>query len=115
MTDLEIKKALECCANELGCKKCPANPHKGNYGFCTPPLIKSAFDLITRQQAEIEKLKKDNRLFPDLGRMYRGIRAEAVEEFAEMLKEKAMQKFGWNEYVEIEEIVNLVKEMENET
>lgn len=57
MTDQEIIKALECCANELGCEKCPAKPHRGNCGFCTAPLIKSAFDLITRKQAKIKELR----------------------------------------------------------
>jgi hypothetical protein len=32
---------------------------------------------------------------------------DAIEEFAERLKSKAVQKFDWNEYVEIEDIDNL--------
>ena len=39
------------------------------------------------------------------------IKHEAYKEFAERLKEKAMQKFDWNEYVEVEDIDNLVKEI----
>ena len=39
------------------------------------------------------------------------IKHEAYKEFAERIKEKAMQKFDWNEYVEVEDIDNLVKEM----
>lgn len=38
-------------------------------------------------------------------------KVEAIKEFAERLKEKAMQKFDWNEYVEVEDIDNLLKEM----
>ena len=38
----------------------------------------------------------------------------ALEEFAERLKEKSMQKFDWIEYVEVENIGNLVKEMKKE-
>lgn len=36
---------------------------------------------------------------------------DALEKFAERLKEKAMQKFDWNEYVEVEDIDNLVTKM----
>ena len=42
------------------------------------------------------------------------LKAEAIKAFAERLKEKAMQKFDWNEYVEVEDIDNLVKEMVGE-
>lgn len=56
MTDNEIIKALECCVLKKGCGECPANPHIRNYGFCTASLIKGAYDLINRQNAEIERL-----------------------------------------------------------
>lgn len=84
MTDNEIVKALECCANELGCKNCPENPHKGNYGFCTDPLIKGAFNLINRQKAEIERLKGWQDLLK--AEKHSLIKAEAIKEFAERLK-----------------------------
>ena len=38
-------------------------------------------------------------------------RAEAIKEFAERVKAKAMQKFDWNEYVEVEDIDQIAKEM----
>ena len=38
-------------------------------------------------------------------------KSEAYKEFAEKLKEKAMQKFDWNEYVEVDDIDNLLKEI----
>lgn len=59
MTDNEIIKALECCTKGLECKNCPANPHKGNYGYCTGLLLKDALDLINRLQAENERLEKE--------------------------------------------------------
>lgn len=55
LTDSEIVKALMCCTKGLECKNCPANPHKGNYGYCTGLLLKDTLDLINRLQAEIEK------------------------------------------------------------
>ena len=113
MTDQEIIKALECCANELGCEKCPANEDCDN-GM----LVKNLFALVTRQRAEIEKLQEihadateslrlaaeankdmqakiegleaenveqDQAIINALHRMGQ-IEAEAVREFAEKLK-----------------------------
>lgn len=80
MNDAEIIKALECCANTtvkesttvcLDCCFCP-------YEDCTTMLSDEAYQLIKRQQAEIE-------LFADIGKMYSEIRAEAVKEFAKEL------------------------------
>ena len=45
---------------------------------------------------------------------YLNAKSEAYKEFAERMKEKAMQKFDWNEYVEVEDIDDLVKEMVGE-
>lgn len=55
MNDNEIIKALECCGREscLGCPYRDGKCHQGN------PMIRDALDLITRQQAEIERLKKE--------------------------------------------------------
>ena len=72
-------------------------------------------DLIDRQQAEIDGLRADlKRVCAERDARIctsNFIKSEAVKEFAERLKEKAMQKFDWNEYVEVEEIDNIVKEM----
>lgn len=56
MTDNEIIKSLELCANNGDCKECAINPHKGNYGYCTSLAIKAALDLINRQQSDKEAL-----------------------------------------------------------
>lgn len=51
MTDKEILKALECCNAEYNeCEKCPFK----NKVYCERHIIENAFDLINRQQAEIE-------------------------------------------------------------
>lgn len=55
---------------------------------------------ITRQQAEIEKNKRVIKILE-----------KDVATAPGRLKEKAMQKFDWNEYVEVEDIDNLVKEL----
>lgn len=41
-----------------------------------------------RQQAEIERLQKENNQFADIGKMYSEIKAEVIKEFAERLKKK---------------------------
>ena len=116
-----IIKALECCVKGLECKNCPANPHKGNYGYCTSLLLKAALDLINRQKAEIERLEKDSKRLKkvemqldDAMKMYDTIKAEAYKEFADRLKENSIATFSWNGVVLVEEIDNLLKEMERD-
>ncbi len=58
MTDNEIIKALEClCGCALKCRECPYSPR---YAFpsCERQVAKDTLDLITRQQAEIERYKR---------------------------------------------------------
>ena len=139
MTDKEVIKALECCVKGLECKNCPANPHKGNYGYCTSLLLKDALDLINRQKAEIFKEKNKNsklrnernrlkaeveRLTAERDAMHQDViaaeeyawqcktaKAEAHKEFADRLKENSIATFSWNGVVLVEEIDNLLKEM----
>ena len=54
MTDEQIVKALECCAKNIRCDECPFKGIKN----CMGELYIKSFDLIKRQQAEIEELKK---------------------------------------------------------
>ena len=55
MSDNDIKKALECCADELrGCEDCPFSQVEC-IADTENSLMKSALDLINRQQAEIER------------------------------------------------------------
>lgn len=52
MTDNEIIKALECCSKNILCGQCPLK-EKNN---CINKLSACALELISRQQAEIERL-----------------------------------------------------------
>ena len=52
MTDNEIIKALECCSKKILCGQCPLK-EKNN---CINKLSAYALELISRQQAEIERL-----------------------------------------------------------
>lgn len=63
MTDNEIIKALECCAeDEWRCNNnCPF------FEKCSKTLMaKSSLDIINRQQAEIERLKAFKSYFDEL-------------------------------------------------
>ena len=60
MTDKEIIKALECCGDEEElhwCTECPYYDKEND--FCQEDLHRDALDLISRQQAEIERLQKN--------------------------------------------------------
>jgi hypothetical protein len=60
MTGYEIIKALECCCEAQNCTLCKYEPteyRKGSIGCCNE-LMKNAVDLINRQNAEIERLKR---------------------------------------------------------
>ena len=106
LTDEEIIKNLKFCED------------------CSANINIDIIDLITRQQAEIERLKAlaengasaidtNNRLV----QRFAEIKSEAVKDFAARLKEKSDSRFDYSELVfEIseEDIDNLVKEMAGE-
>ena len=102
MTDEQIVKGLECCVSHKSCDACEFYMHD----TCFVVRHKEIFDLIKRQQAEIEKLKKVGNKIDSLGLVAalmdqkerlarfkneweREVRAEAVREFAEFLIDKA--------------------------
>ena len=129
LTDNEIKKALECCANANinSCDDCPFDKRcQAGENLCKPVL-----DLLNRRDAEIERLGEDIEAYKDsiesllsiVNSNYQNGRIDAIKEFAERLKAE-MLKSKYNLTVSsysracndvlnfwIEEIDNLVKEM----
>ena len=135
MTDNEIFETEIKCINRRANGKC-----NGGTDCCKCDLLMnekdiiSAYeraiannDLINRQQAEIDRLKAEEEKYPfkcvmpfnsmicsksieDYDRLINDIGIDAIKGFADRLKETAMQKFDWNEYVEVEDIDNLIKE-----
>lgn len=104
MTDAEIIKALECCYIYHQCEGCPRDFDTNGKTYCMK-LGENILDLINRQKAEIEKLKKIQQRQADLiieerGRRYElagqftTAKPEVIKEFAEKLK----QKFNVLEY-----------------
>lgn len=59
MTDKEIIKALGIHTNEkYNCAGCPYI----SYDDCSDKIVTDALNLINRQQAEIERLKRENKI-----------------------------------------------------
>ena len=90
MTDNEIIKALECCANGK-CFECGFFDEASEEEPCQDVATRNALSLINRQKAEIERL---NNHIADVGKK---VKADAVKEFAERLKAK-FDKYGAEHY-----------------
>ena len=112
MTDDEIIKALECCCftDTNACEECPLY----NTFDCSFVIIDKTLDLVNRQNAEIERLKQENKEYCEDNRiiayqrnqrdkeiralhnqlnglnfMDKQIKSEAIKEFADRLKDIA--------------------------
>ena len=111
MTDNEIIKALEVCTSELqDCVLCPLLDN------CDPLVLDGqALDLINRQQAEIERLKK---LLTDEEEKYKLCAKRfykvGVKDFAEELKKK-YKDFCVSESDMAFTVDSIVKEMAGDT
>ena len=114
MTDNEIIKALECCAVMYDCPDCPFECDCGNMGN----LSTAAIDLINRQKAEIERLKKDKYNFQkalNQSEDYRLIaKAEGAKEVIERLKEEATVDDDMTWWIANVDIDKVLKEMVGE-
>lgn len=105
MKDNEIIKALECCSNLEACEKCPlASLQKYDADTCEHQIMLYALDLINRQKAEIERLKKGiiytvkfnekqleqikDDILQNVEFNINNIKSEAVREYAERFKER---------------------------
>ena len=129
MTDNEIIKAFKLCVTndyfEHNCKVCP---FKTFGAVCGDVMFRDVFDLINRQKAEIVRLEKHNRkcfdewkrIIDDTKNHYEGlyqtakevVRAEAIKEFAELVKRNHGALFNTIYSKRFGEIIdNLVKEM----
>ena len=121
MTDNEIIKALECCTDESyeNCNECP---YSTDTLSCERlKLLEDSLDLINRQKAEIERLKKEVSVARDayisIQDRYEHTKTEAYKEFAERLNEGAQIADCFDSYnmvVGTHFIDNLLKEMVGE-
>ncbi len=99
MTDNEIIKALECCgSNGWGkedvrpCDKCPMQECED----CEVELPDYVLDLINRQKAKIERLKRydEERDIALHARLIANAKTEAIREFAENVKTAINERFS---------------------
>lgn len=145
MTDNEIIKALELCINnDILEKNCDICPYRQKCAMCMDDLMKDTLALINRQQAEIERLRKDNGIVDILyqeeqaqnedlktkiERLKKGwkadvietqnIKAEAIKELIAKLEidhtfEIQRDDGYWEKVVRLESIKAIVKEMVGE-
>ena len=90
MNDNDIIKALEICLGSMDCPNCPYVDLIIDDLHCDDKLLKDVLDLINRQKAEIEELRKGFTADMDYfaSEYDSKIKSEAIKEFAERLKEE---------------------------
>lgn len=111
MTDSEIIKVWEYCAKNQTCRDCPLSELPSN---CLFTLNKPTLDLINRQKEDIERLEADNKFLEDRRwKELSEVRAEAIKEFADKLKNMLglINGFDYDCSTIFYHIDNLVKEM----
>ena len=107
MTDKQIIKAVGICRTQDTCRGCPY--HELYIAGCVCALMKDVFDLINRQKAEIERLKRgvtftftieDFESIKEtiISNIDNKIKSEAIKEFAE-----EFEYFVLNEDIEVVE------------
>ena len=119
MTDKEIIKALEYCTEGIYIcdKDCPCYDLKSDTrtAYCKFELLGDALDLINHQQEKLKIQANNIRAFLKMDDVQvQRIKAEAVEEFAERLKERIADigNLSVSEYLSVAtDIDDLVKEM----
>lgn len=116
MTDAEIIKALEYCADASYCCNCAFDDEGESVSECTSKLTEAALDLIQRQQELIENWKAENtRVCAERDAHIvtnNFIKDKAVKEFADRLKEKAFHDMNDGEAIVCcSDIDSLAKEM----
>lgn len=127
MTESEIMKALEIHAdNEAGCSECPI--YRSDTGdTCAYELAQNALDLINRKNeqlaekdAEIKRLKEATMIWVParsggktrfLVKKYNAVRAEAIKEFAAIVKFKVEEPWLYGKNAICRKLDQIAKEM----
>lgn len=118
----EIKKALECCTDDIrkGCGDCPYKKEGKTYLCKNNRMLYDVLALITEQEKEIERLKADNERFKNNMRAVLEIeKKQAVKEFAKKVKERCHNYYPSIDHyccsekaVNVKDIDELLKEYE---
>ena len=131
MGDKEIIKTLKCCTTKgAKCSDCPAFK-KVDRSDCKR-YFRGAIDLITRQKAEIDRLKNENDIlsrnadtaFQDglneaqdlyAEQVKDEIKSEAIKEFAKRLKEEWFSNRYYSPDIDFDDFIDImIKNMRKE-
>ena len=107
MTDNEIIKGINYCANVECRKNCDSCPIKAVCDSEDYGAIKLVADLINRQKVEIERLKKEVEF------AYKVTKTHTVKEFLERLKNSRSSK-RYHHFVSKSDINRVAEEMVGE-
>ena len=119
MTDDDIIKAMQCViGNSVNCSECTYQKVLP-FPSCTRMCAKDALDLINRQKAEIERLKRDIAIHKHVHEesnaayqiLVKQAKNQAIHEFVKKFKDRVVNKY---EYVQVDifdELDNFTKEM----
>lgn len=103
MTIQDIKKALEICSGDDGCRECPYY----DYHRCDKALLKDALALITEQVVEQNQKYQEQR-----------IKQAKIDMLNEVKKCSQCDNFfpdgNWHRYVLVSDIDILIEEVEND-
>lgn len=119
MTDKEIIQQLETCTYYPNCPECPYYEKSDIAHECMVGVMRKAYDLIKRQQAEIDRLTVEKDKYKYHMALAQGllltnnkaVRTKAIKEFAEKLKNCFAQQHLYGSDVIFNRIDLLVKEM----
>lgn len=111
MNDNDIIKALECCSVSNGCPDCPMLGKRN----CMAKIHAHSLCLINRQKAEIERLcERLDDLYEEVNRtaaeQYKHGKSDAIEEFAERMKDSLDGKTDPVDEYDIDEIAQEMTE-----
>lgn len=113
MTEAEIMKALECCAEQRPCQECPLCNYTQDAEKCKNKVFVECLDLLNRKNAEIERVTKERdnitKTYTEVVDAWQITRAEAIKEFAERVKGK--QYLDGVYVVDVKDIDQIAKEM----
>lgn len=109
MTKEDIKTAITICTSQISCADCP---YRTTYRDCGMRLMRDVLDLISEQEAGIERL---NERFAEykkpISKFIEDRERKAVQDFAENLKKRAFQGYDIGMYIVNTEMIDeLLKE-----
>ena len=98
LTDTDVKKGLECCANLEACEKCPmCSFEKYDTDTCEHQIMLYSLSLINRQKAEIERLENKVKGFEKIRRAYQRFIYESMPNIQTALDKVLKELVGEND------------------